>query len=246
MQKNNLVQIPSKGPLDPRNIRLMPGKLVVEINNNARMGNILTTTRMADANNTGRIIHAAWKGNAIDANLPPDTQIGDYVFFNSRPLKNRKVPFQEPFDFCDIFDDSDILGLIRNGIFYPVGTKILVFRHNKGFKNPGSRIEIPGAQPTTDQTNWVTYLRRGLPKFHYVKTPDELRKATGRKWVRQLQQFKHFTEGLYPGARCRLKGWGEHMHEVLLPDGKFGLIVDESDIAYFYHADEKKENILQN
>lgn len=44
---------------------------------------------------------------------------------------------------------------------------------------------------------------------------------------------EHFkVNGLVVGARIRLTEWKEHMTEVTLEDGAYGLIVNESDILY--------------
>lgn len=226
-----------KEKIDPRKVTLMPGKLVVEINNNARMGNIITPDGVPQANNTGRIIHWAYKANGKipDVNLPPGTQVGDYVLFQSRPLKHRSVPFESPFDFCDIIDDKDIMGVIRNGIMFPVGRKLLVVRLNDERRQ--GRLIIPGAQPTTDQSHWVKVLRKGLPKFHWRKLPKSMQKEMGVKRVWQLDQFKMRYDNFQPGVIAKLKSWKENMKEVAMAGGKYGLIIDEEDIAGYYPID---------
>ena len=229
-----------KTALDPRQLKLMSGKLVVEISNKARVGNILTPDNLPQANNTGRILHWAYKqekGKMVpDVNLPPGTRVGDIILFQSRPIQHRTVPFQAPFDYCDVIEDSDVIGVVQNGIPFPVGTKLLVTRYNDERTSVGGII-VPGAQPTTDQSHWVKFFRRGLPKYHWKTLPPDLRKQFGKKRVWQLEQFKLLAPSFQPGVVAKLKGWNENMREVGLPGGRYGLIIDEEDIAAYYPID---------
>ena len=129
---------------------------------------------------------------------------------------------------------ADIFGVIRNDVFYPTGRKLLVERMNRGFRNEGSLIDIPSAQPTADQSHWVRYIRRGLPIYEWTKMPKDIAKATGKKRIWQEQKFRVSYEGFLPGMLAKLVGWRQEMLEVLLPGKQHALIVDESDIAGFY------------
>lgn len=226
-----------KTALDPRKLKLTRGKIVVEIDNNARMGNVIVPDGVRESNNLARILHWAYKPDGsgrIDVNLPPGTKVGDYVLIQSRPIARRSVPFEEPFNFCDIITDDDVMGVVQNGIMFPVGTKLLVIRMNEERINPGGKLIIPGAQPSTDQSHWVKLIRRGLPRYHWKKLPAKLAKEFGKKKVWQMEQFEIHDPQFMPGVIGKLKGWGEHMREVAMPGERYMLIINEDDIAGYY------------
>lgn len=102
--------------------------------------------------------------------------------------------------------EHNVYGVIKDNIIFPIGRKVLIKR-DIADKNVGG-IVIPENRRT--QSLDGTIHRLGLTREYYK------------------------TNGLALGMEVRLKEWMEHMIEVTLEDGSYGLIVNESDLLLAY------------
>lgn len=103
--------------------------------------------------------------------------------------------------------EHNIYGVLKNNIIFPIGRKVLVSRDIAERIHGGGVLEPENRRY---QSLDATIVRMGLTRLPYR------------------------TSGLRIGMRIRLKEWMEHMIEVTLEDGSYGLIVLESDLLMSY------------
>lgn len=101
-------------------------------------------------------------------------------------------------------DENHVFAVIKNNKTFPLGRRVLIERHIQE-KNEGGII-IP--ENRRYQSLEGTVIRLGLNQKHFR------------------------VNDISPGDEIVLTGWKLDMVEVSLPDGKFGLIVNENDILY--------------
>jgi co-chaperonin GroES (HSP10) len=102
--------------------------------------------------------------------------------------------------------EHNVYGVIKNNIIFPIGRKVLIKRDIED-KYVG-QVVIPSNRRTQSLDGIIH--RLGLTREVYK------------------------TMGLELGMSIRLKEWMEHMIEVTLEDGSYGIIVNESDLLFAY------------
>lgn len=100
-------------------------------------------------------------------------------------------------------ESRKVFAVIKNKLIYPIGRKLLIRRDMEETRELG--IVIP--ENRRFQSLFGTVIRWGL----FRGTPNL---------------------PIGPGDKIRLKKWEASMVEVQLPDGGYGLIVDEKDLLY--------------
>lgn len=105
---------------------------------------------------------------------------------------------------CFICKESNIVAMLIDGAIHPIGKKILIKRDTR--ENNIGGIVIPENRMYQSLTG--TVIRYGITR----------------------EQFK--VLGIEIGDRVGIHEWNEHMIEVSLEDGSFGLIVNEKDLVY--------------
>ena len=102
--------------------------------------------------------------------------------------------------------ESNVYAILIDGKIHPYGRKVLIRRAMAETHVNG--IMIP--ENRRYQSLEGTIERLGLSREHFK------------------------VNGLKLGARIRLVEWREHMKDVTLEDGSYGLIVNESDLLFQY------------
>lgn len=102
--------------------------------------------------------------------------------------------------------EHNIYAVIKNKEIYPIGRKVLIKR-DIADKYVGE-IVIPENRRYQSLDGEIVKL--GLSRRHFK------------------------IKGLRPGMKIRLTEWSEHMIDMTLSDGSYGLIVNESDILFSY------------
>lgn len=145
---------------------------------------------------TDSMCKVAAKGDGVSHFI----RVNDVAMVSIHSGDRQNLTFANGF-FCG---EENIFAVIRNGLIYPLGNRVLIRRDIADEYTDGG-ILIP--ENRRYQSLFGTIIRWGLSRKE-PKIP------------------------VGPGDRIRLTEWGAHMVEVRLPDGDYGLIVNEDDLLY--------------